>query len=243
MLSSWLSSSVSAAHDDPSVSLEDRWRWGLERAKQQRLKWGFWLSLSIARNLARDALVGTTNLNHWAFSTETLRSHSIDSKDELQDVLFMFRFRPGATDSNGIDQIKVSNRPWTLDLGRRPIIWLGRAEEEQSIPLLLELYSRLYPKPLAADILIAVATHTRTEMIATVAARLEQIALQDHRLSVQKDMIDSLFQLPNDAGLSSIINLAQTHPKSEVRKEAQEYLQESCSPRAQRALHEVGGEW
>jgi hypothetical protein len=236
MLSSWLSSTAAVQHAEPARSLEERWLWALEHAKEREFAAGYWTAFSINRSFDGHALAGTTKLNSLSPLRALAGALRGEMKEATQDVLFLFRFKPGGAEAKDIAQIKVSNRPWLLDLQSRPLIWLGRASEEESIARLIQLYRRLYPTELAPDILVAAAAHSKPEALAQMAAALEEIAFEDQHKSVQRGTIDLLYQLPFEAGLSSIVNLAKTHPSKRVRNEARQYLQESSNPRARAAL-------
>jgi hypothetical protein len=239
MLSAWLSSKAAVQHAEPARSLEERWSWALEYATAHEFKAGYWTAFSIERPFGEHALAGTTNVST-LFSLSTLAGALRGETSEATgDVLFLFRFKAGGAEAKDIAQIEVSNRPWMLDLGSRPVIWLGRAPEEQSISRLVKLYRQLYPTKLASDILVAASAHGIPELVGRVAAALEEIAFADRHPGVQRGTIDLLFQLPFEAGLDSIIKLAETHPSRKVRNEARQYLQESSNPRARNALHEL----
>jgi hypothetical protein len=239
MLSSWLSSTAAVQHAEPARPLEERWLWALEYAQERGFQAGHWTTFSLNRSFDGKALAGTTNLS--SLSRLGLLAGALrgELKEATQDVLFFFRFKPGGAEAKDIEQIEVSNRPWLVDLQSRPLIWLGRASEEQSMARLVQLYRRLCATELAPDILVAAAAHRKPEVVAQLAAALEEIAFIDQHKSVQRGTIDLLFQLPFEAGLSSIVNLAKTHPSKRVRNEARQYLQESSNPRARAALSEL----
>ncbi|MDX6694479.1 MAG: hypothetical protein QOF02_2082 [Blastocatellia bacterium] len=239
MLSAWLSSNVTVQHAEPDRPLEERWQWALEYAARNEFAAGYWTAFAIHRLFDANALAGTTNLQPSSYPGMLAGTLRGGMKEATQDLLFLFRFKPGGALAKDIVEIKVSNRPWLLDLGRRPLIWLGHAPEEESISRLVQLYRRLCSTELASDILVAAAAHSKPEMVARMAAALEEIALEEQHPSVQRGTIDLLFQLPFEAGLDSIVNLAAKHPSKKVRNEARQYLQESRNPRARAALHQL----
>lgn len=227
MRPSWLTSRLAAEYADDSAPLEERWRRALAYADENRLAGGYWTAFSIRRELESNALAGTTNIDALFYARAFVDALRGEQSEPTQDVFFFFGFGPGAARDEDLLQVLVSNRPQTLALGRLPLVWLGRAREEQSIPLLLRLYLRLYPRYSSDDILVAASAHTRPDVLAGVAAALEKIAFGDGRLSIQRKMVDALFRLPFKVGLDSIGRLAREHPVQAVRDEAGAYLRES----------------
>jgi hypothetical protein len=227
MRPTWITSRLAAEYADDSAPLEERWRWSLAYAEEHRLAGGHWAAYSIRRELEPNALAGTTNIDTLFYARAFVAALRGEPSAPTQDVFILFGFKPGGARDEVLQQVLVSNRPETLALGQRPLIWLGRAPEEQSIPLLLRLYVRLYPHESAAAILVAASAHTRPEMLADVAVVLEKIAFGDARPTIQREMVDALFRLPFKVGLDAIGRLAREHPDQAVRNEAGTYLRET----------------
>lgn len=226
MLPSWLTSRLAAVNADGSVPLEERWRWALERAQANRPAGGHWTAFSIRRELGPHAHAGTTDINLLFYVRALASALAGESAEPTHDLFFFFGFGPGAARDEDLRQVLVSNRPQTLALGRRPLIWLGRAPEEQSVPLLMRLYRRLYPREPSDSLIVAAAAHTRPEALTEVAAVLEEIAFGDWRPSVQREAVDALCRLPFDVGADSVRRLAREHPSRAVREEAGDSLRQ-----------------
>ena len=84
-------------------------------------------------------------------------------------------------------------------------------------------HSKLEIRQEAVEALGEGATEDRLTQIVTTLA---QIAAEDRHLEVQEKTVETLAELPDGAGLESLMKIAKTHPKPEIRKEAVESLGE-----------------
>lgn len=239
MPNTWLTSRMAAEHTDYSVTLEERWRWALAYAEENKLDRGLWIAFSIHRELEPRALAGTTNLNPVSYVRALAGSLFGELTDATQDVFILSGFETRVKRDEDLRRVLVSNRPQHAALGTWPLIWLGHAREEQSISMLLGLYRRIYPGKAADAILVAVAAHTQPEVFIQASTVLEEIAFGDQRSRVQKSMVDALFNLPHEVGIESLGRLARLHPSRAVRNEAIECLMEMPHTRAREVLHDL----
>ena len=235
MLSSWLGSNAVAQHPNAATSLKERWAWGLAKSGQGENQTGFWMGYSISRLLDSDAYVGTVNVSALPRSSASRQKRGLPAKELEQDVVFLFNLQ-GGTDIKDIRKIEVNNRPWILDRDKKPVIWLGRASEEESIHLLLDMYPQVGARKLKARIMVGAELHSEPEVLSQVAALLGREAYAGTDVRLQTDVLDVISHLPQDLGTPLLAEIARTHPIVRVRKEAVGYLAGSEGEKAHEAL-------
>ena len=235
MLSSWLASNAVAQYPHAATSLKERWAWGLAQTRQGEGQNGFWMAYGIARFLDSQAYVGTVNVSALRDSSASRQESDQPAKELLQDVVFLFHVQ-GGTDTLAIRKIEVDNRPWILDREKKPVVWLGRANEEESIDLLLEIYRQVDARDLKSSIMVGAELHSKPEVMQQLAGLLRKEAYAGSDLKLQTDVLDVISHLPDGLGIPLLVEIARTHPNARVREEAVNYLAESDDRRAHEAL-------
>ena len=121
---------------------------------------------------------------------------------------------------------RIARQDTNLDVQREAVETLGDYEDRRGVPLLLDLV-RSHPSP-----------EVRREVVETlgdalprdaVAPLLRQLALEDADEAVQREAIETLAGVEDNGGLATLMELAQSHPRTHVRREAVEALGQSIS--------------
>lgn len=175
--------------------LDARWAWAVESSAKIRGQKGFYIGYSIQRMMGEHSYMcsgyhpdrsGEPTLNEVIYGKKSplsklsgektiaemaeaalkrVRTHKRAEKKVLKEVAIMFYFDNKAKPPLGCKDIKINNLELPTDLEDGPILWLGKAEYDQSIALLENSYNRLKrtaSTTLKRRILTAVGIHGDT---------------------------------------------------------------------------------
>ena len=84
-------------------------------------------------------------------------------KKVLKDVALLFHFSKNDKGKIGLSKIKISNLSLHVDLKNLPVIWLGKADNDQSIPLLTGFYKDADSDDLKGRFVSAVGVHETSQ--------------------------------------------------------------------------------
>lgn len=224
MLSSWLASNAVVRYPNGTTSLKERWSWGLAQRPQADAKTGFWMAYSIPRLLDSDVYVGTVNVS--ALPKDSITEAERGQPAKEQDVVFLFNVR-GGTDVKDIQEIEVNNRPWILDREKKPVVWLGRANEQESMQLLLDMYPQVGARKLKASIMVGAELHNNPVVIEQLAVALSREVYSGTDVKLQVDILDVISHLPQHLSTQLLTEIARNHPSEKVREEAFDYLKKN----------------
>lgn len=80
-----------------------------------------------------------------------------------------------------------------------------------------------------------------TAASAESVALLKSLALSDRAEDVQREAIEALAELPDGAGIDTLVQIAREHPNADLRKDALEALFESDHPKAREVVNRALG--
>ena len=113
-----------------------------------------------------------------------------------------------------------------MDIQREAVETLGDFEDQRGVMLLMEL-ARAHP---SIDVRReAIETLGDALPSETVIPVLEELAMKDPDPGIQEEAVDTLAGLEDAKGLATLMALAQSHPRTNVRREAIEALADQSS--------------
>jgi HEAT repeat protein len=197
-----------------------------------------------------------------------LRQQDSRGQKVRKEVALLFRFRPGPAIEDGPMEIKVSNLSLPVDLEGCPLLWLGKASDEESIALLKAVYDRLAGTEVKEDAIAAVGVHESASLAVpflqqVLTSREEdevrekaafwlgqqdtESALQvllkaaqsDRSEEVREKAVFAISQISLEAGTDALIDLARRASSPEVRRKAIFWLGQKASKRAAVSLEEA----
>jgi len=197
----------------------------------------------------------------------------VDKKDSprkqvLKQVAVLFGYEAGDPGLDKIDHIRLSNLSLASDLKSRPLFWLGKTRQEESIEFLEEFFKRSESVKIRKRLVSAMSHHSDTERTLPIVTEialndpeafvrkeavygvsrfssrrdarltLERIAFDDAEVGVQKEAVYRISRWRDPVG--QLINLGKNHHNKSVRKEAIYRLsQQTASEEAVQALEEM----
>jgi hypothetical protein len=175
--------------------LDAGWAWAVESSAKIKGQKGFYIGYSIQRMMGEHSYIrsgcdshssdeptlneiiygkksplsrlprGKTIAEMAEAALKRVRAHKGPEKKVLKEVAIMFYSDTKAKPPLGCKDIKINNLELPMDLEDGPILWLGKAEYDQSIALLENFYNR-FKKTASTDfkedILTAVGIHGDT---------------------------------------------------------------------------------
>jgi HEAT repeat protein len=126
-----------------------------------------------------------------------------------------------------------------VEIRKTAILALSQARDERSLEVLMKIGSTAKD---AATRMDAVFWIGRRAESADVIQFLEKVVREDSDPEVRKHALTALVHTPKNLGIPALINLAKSHPESEIRRDAIFWLGQSKDPRAMEALVEIVNE-
>ncbi|HEU0302763.1 MAG TPA: M56 family metallopeptidase [Longimicrobium sp.] len=215
-------------HPRPSDPLAQRWEWALEEIARRRLDRAF-VTYSIPTNLAADE----------GWSTDSNDTHIADlAREPLNGRL-------GAPAGDGLilfvvardgEVERVAGRGAAgFDTGRRPLLWLGRAEAGESFAQLRRLADRERNPDLRESLVDAIGVHRGDAMVPYLAAVLGR----DGSNGVRQEAATALSRHRSDEALAALATAVERDGSDDVRREAVEAIGRMGHPRSVAVLREI----
>lgn len=174
----------------------------------------------------------------------------------MKDLAVLFEFH--SLQSAGPDDFAMLNTSLTMDLKKRPLIWLGRTDETQSLDLMLKYYREVNSGEVKEEMLVSIASHrnsalvlpflreilsgTSPDHLRAAAAQslgshgsdeaiplLLQVCKTDRSSEVREEALNGLAELSSAAARSAVIDLAKTAKDAELREEAVQRIVENAT--------------
>lgn len=255
-------------HSRPSESLSTRWDWAVREAQQRGMENGYWIGYSIRRPVGDESHIVIFSGEDRVILRELIRGDASALDGAVRalsdETALLFRLAP---DGEAVMDVDVRNLSWPVNLGGRPLFWLGRAEDAASIALLERRYARA-DAAVKEDLVGAVGQHERARLgislleQALAGARAADVreeaasalghvgsppALQllvrtirtDSSEEVREEAVAAIGQIERPAATDALIQLARTAERSGLREEAVDALAEKATERAVAALEGI----
>lgn len=273
---------------DQSLSLGERWKWASRDGA--RLVGGkeFWVGYYIKRLMDEDSYLNSGNF--YSGSMDSQRSiYDIISGDTsrqtsenrtwggarrgtivkvLKEVAILLRVSGRLGDEGSLKKLDVSNMELYVDLRNKPLLWLGGAEDDQSVSLLKDLHDRQSPTELKKDLVLAIGIHQnsrgafpflvgvlKSEQADNIRAQacfwlgqqnrseslsvLMDAAQDDHSAKVKEQAVFAISQLSSDESTEGLISLARKPRDAKVRAMAAFWLGQKASQKAVATLESI----
>lgn len=273
---------------DQNLPLGERWKWATREGARQAGGKELWVGYCIERLMNEDSFMNSGNF--WSGRMESRRSiYDLLSGDSarhaegrrmwggmrrnnivkvMKEVAILFRISGSPSDNGSVRKLDVSNMELSVDLRNKPLVWLGRAEDDQSVGLLKDLFVRQSTDVLKKDLLTAIGIHQNSgEVFPFLAGVLKGeeaddirsqaafwlgqqnhseglalliVAAQDDRSAKVKDQaIFGISQLSSDESTEALISLARKAKDAKVREKAAFWLGQKASAKAVATLESI----
>ncbi len=272
---------------DQNISLGERWKWASRDGARLAGGKELWVGYCIKRLMNEDSYMNSGNF--YSGGMDVRRSiYDIISGDTsrrtadhrtwgegrnknvkvLKEVAVLFRMSGNFDDEGSMRKIEMSNMELYVDLRNKPLVWLGGADDDQSVSLLKVLYERQSSSELKKDLVTAIGIHQNSkeafpflvgvlkseqaDNIRSQAAfwlgqqnRVESlpelvgVAQDDRSTKVREQAIVAISQLRSDESTEALITLARKSGDSKVRAKAAFWLGQKASQKAVATLESI----
>ena len=267
-------------HPDASQPLAQRWDWARAQARQlgKRTYWiGYqitrpdWLEHSVYIDRGSEVIGENIRMSGRMFGDfnglmfRGVRLAPLAGTGDSDDIAMLFGFSVDRTGAVTLTNVHVASIYLPMDFRGRTLLWLGRAADTQSIPLVEGLFASTTSEDLREDIVSAVGIHGSSDAVvpilvrwlnsrevtdvrsqaaewlgfhptATAAATLSRAARSDAAGDVRREAAEALADNTFPAALDSTIAIARTASDPDARREAVEGLGQKTDDRALAAL-------
>ena len=281
--------------------LADRWRWAISEDKNKNVHENFWIGYSFVKMMQINSFTGSFYSDskrnkptlcellgvktcvrdeesfgsaHKVSLTDGSTIIDTDSGEERivpKEVGVLFEFTHGTGDENNVKKIVVSNFSLHVDLNDEPVYWLGNAQAEESIQLLLSCFTPSAPTSVQQSIISAIGLHPPSkEVILTLSNILRgdaveavrkdaafwlgetnsgdalvvlyERALNDPSREVEESCVFGISQMKGGSASDSLIALARHANDRETKKKAMFWLGQKASKKALTALEKFAND-
>jgi hypothetical protein len=270
---------------DQNLPLVERWKWASRDGAHKVGAKEFWVGYCIKRLMSENSYLNSGNLYSGSMdarrtiydiiSGDTTR-HTAENKSwgrgsivkVLKEVGILFHVSGSISDDGSLRKINVSNMELYVDLRNKPLLWLGGADDDQSVVLLKELFDREPSTDLKKDLLTAVGIHQnakgafpflmgvlKSEQADNVRAQaafwlgeqnrpeslttLMEFAQEDRSIKVKEQAVFAISQLSSDESVEALIALARKARDTKVRAKAAFWLGQRASQKAVSTLESI----
>lgn len=236
-------------HPDPEAPLVERWRWARDEAARAGFE-RYWVAYAVEPTVGLDghALYVARHEEGSAFHRRRGWSGNFmiitDRHDGMRtgdptlhalvggvpdDVALVYGFDRGGA----LVAVQIASLIMAVDLADRPLLWLGPADDDESIPLVQRLYGDASGLRLQEYLTVALGVHgDGAQVVPLLAQRLRS---QEHD-DVRESAVEWLAYHPRAEALAEIARAARTDRSADIRREAAEALGEMSFPAATDSL-------
>ena len=226
-------------HPDPTQPLAQRWEWARTQARQLG-KRNYWIGYQISRPewlehsvyIDRGAEVIGQNItisgrlfgDFQGLMFRGVRLVPLTGSSDSDDIAILF----GVSSEGKVTHVHVASMYLPVDFRGRTLLWLSRASDAQSLPLIEGLFATAQPD-LRHDIVAAVGIHGTSDTVVPILVRwLSSREATD----VRSQAAEWLGFHPNAAAVVALSRAARSDPARDVRREAAEGLGDNALPAA-----------
>jgi HEAT repeat protein/beta-lactamase regulating signal transducer with metallopeptidase domain len=232
-------------HPDPEAPLVDRWRWAREEAVRAGFE-RYWVAYAVEPTIGIDGEAiyvarheeGSTFHRRRGWSGNiTIITNRPDGMRVGErtlhalvggvpdDVALVYGFDRGGS----LAAMQIASLTMTVDLADRPLLWLGPADDDESIPLIQRLYGDAGGVGVKDYLTVAVGVHGDATLVVPVL--IQRLRSQEHD-DVRESAVEWLGYHPTEDALAALTRAARTDRSTEVRQEAAEAVGEMRFPAA-----------
>lgn len=238
--------------EDQSKTLQNRRQQGFQVAQAENMRDSYWMGYSITKVMPEDIYYfswnGMVGRGHWRrsptnASLEDLlsgRFNPIDTEQKLkaytQEVLnrmgrkdfpeveksvaVLFKQKPGTNEPEGICLCSLD---FPFELENHPLIWLGKAGNQESLELLWEIYQNFSGISIREEAVRAIGMH---DAAGTVIPLLESVLNEAEALELREAAASELGNHNHSRAVELLLHIAMQDPSLEVREEAASALED-----------------
>ena len=273
-------------HPDPSTSLSERWGWAVAESSDVCSQ-ECWIGYSIERMMEVNSYTGWYSSRRTGYptlqmlvygreleptptATEKHRSTKLQDRDGTsqrvrKEVAVLFRFASGG---QSLRDVRISNISLPVELDELPLVWLGPADQAESLQLLKEQYASAPITELKEELVGAVGMHDAVGLVTpflreVLASRehdqvreqavfwlaenedpdvlplLERTARGDTSEDVREQAVFGISRIETDDADEMLIRLARNLDDRETREQAIFWLGQKASERAAANLEDI----
>jgi HEAT repeat protein len=221
------------------------WGWAMKEASR-RASPGFWVGYSLRRLMGRNQFIGGfsgggRNRQSLYETVTGERPPAVLAAGQAEGkiwkpVAVLFRFDAGTGAAPRLQRVEISTMDWAFDLRGLPLLWLGEADEAESIALLQARFNEPNAPKLREEILEAVTLHEDSE---PVVAFLQDALAKDASESVRAEAASALGEQGGDRALAGVLAAAKNDASRRVRVEAVEAIGRMGLPGVAEALEDL----
>jgi len=217
-----------AHHPQPSETLNQKWQWAEQQARQDDYRRGYWIGYSIERLMGEYSFIGSWSSRGNRMTLHELlygekpefdmrdrRDHDRTSERQVvKEVALLFEY---TADGEAARRIRVTNLSGHVDVDGRPVIWLGLSEDDESLDFVQQQYRTARTDDLKEDLVMAVSIHDLPDRVVPI---LTDILTGNDDDDVRKSAAFWLGQQGDPAALDVLRRTARDDRSHEVRKQA-----------------------
>ncbi|MGE5800846.1 MAG: HEAT repeat domain-containing protein [Gemmatimonadota bacterium] len=233
-------------HPDPAQPLSQRWDWARTQARQLGKRGGaYWIGYQIARPEWLEHSVYIDRGSEVVGQNITISGHLFGDFQGLvfrgvrlgplvgtidsDDIAILLGFSSDRSGAATLTHVHVASSYLPVDFRGHTLLWLGRASDSQSIPLVEGLFASTTPPDLRADVVSAVGIHGTSDAVVPILIRwLNSREPTDVRVQAA----EWLGFHPTAAGVVALSRAARSDAAGDVRREAAEALADNTLPAA-----------
>jgi HEAT repeat protein/beta-lactamase regulating signal transducer with metallopeptidase domain len=231
-------------HPDPSQPLAARWDWARGQARQLNRR-AYWIGYRITRPswlehsvfVDRDVDVtgpgitmrGSLFGDFQGFMFRGVRLAPLVGGGDSDDIALLFGFSADQSGRVALTRVHVASFYLPTDFAGRTLLWLGAADDAQSLPVVQDLFSNTTQRELREDLVAAVGIHGSSD--AVVAILIRWLNSREHE-DIRSQAAEWLGFHPTSAAVVALSRAARSDVSSDVRREAAEALGDNTLPAA-----------
>jgi HEAT repeat protein len=285
-------------HPNNLDPLEGRWAWAWKEVAIRKPANGFWIGYGIQRWMGQHSLIGSfrddsgdrdVSLHELLYGQkesltvsggeESLRreaekvlerrsGHKYMEPKVLKGVAMLFGYGSDADEPTQPRKIVVCNLSTSPDLQNRPLFWLGRSRDGESVAFLRNMFDQPHTERIRESLVFAISLHDssdralrflrdvltggESERIRGSAAfflgerdheedvtLLVKLATHDASRRVRDQSVFGLSRMQSDVAVEALIELAKHCERKDVREKAIFWIGQKASDRALVTLKEI----
>jgi hypothetical protein len=283
-------------HPRPSSPLAERADWAFQEAGKAQFGKGFWVGFSIRRLMGEHSFIGShfsgssdrkLPLEELVYGKRTAAEKKISGEQAvreaaekaltsaergkpertvLKDIAILMKFASAA--ARQPEMVTISNVSLSASLQNLPLLWLGPAEDVDSLSLLKKYYEKATTDRTKEDLLQAIALHRNPAIVVPFLERIlngrEPVKIRadaaaylgeqndgraleiltrtirtDASLEVRKNAVWGLTEMELPAAVDALIDFARNYSEKDIRTEAVQGLAEKATKQAVRTLEQI----